>query len=95
MFDMPVIEKNQRQNYNRFKKFLVQNGYHMFQESVYIKLLRNISNTQKEIVKIESISSLEGNVQVLPMSLLNFKKMTSICGTAFDIEFFSDDVVCI
>ena len=34
-FDLPTLTVNDRQNYRTFRKFLIQNGFMMMQESVY------------------------------------------------------------
>ena len=40
-FDLPVTTPEGRQNYNKFRKFLIRNGFLMLQESVYSKLALN------------------------------------------------------
>ena len=93
MFDLPSVKKEQQKAYRKFKKNLMKCGYRMIQESMYVKLLHNISDSQTEISRIELFAPNEGQVQVLPLSLLNFKKMESVCGAPFDMKFFSDDIV--
>lgn len=44
LFDLPVSNSSERKQYNLFRKLLLHSGYRHFQHSVYIKLLRNISN---------------------------------------------------
>ena len=95
MFDLPVAEKKHRKAYREFKKYLLQNGYRTIQKSLYVKLLHNISNAKTEILKVKSAAPTEGNIQMLPLSLLNFKKMTAVCGSSFDMDFFSEDVICL
>ena len=52
-FDLPVTTPEGRQNYNKFRKFLIRNGFLMLQESVYSKLALNEAavNAIKENVK--------------------------------------------
>ena len=42
-FDLPTETALDRRNYRRFRKLLTQNGFLMLQESVYCKLLLNMS----------------------------------------------------
>ena len=95
LFDLPMTKKEQQRVYRKFKKHLIQNGYRRIQESVYVKLLRTTSNTQREIAKIKLASPIEGDIQILPLPLAYFKKMIAISGTPFDMDFFSDDVICL
>ena len=40
-FDLPNIYAADRKNYNKFRRFLINNGFIMVQESVYSKLVMN------------------------------------------------------
>ena len=40
-FDLPNIYAKDRRNYNLFRKFLLNEGFLMLQESVYSKLILN------------------------------------------------------
>lgn len=93
MFDLPMTDKKQQKAYRKFRKYLQQNGYRRVQESVYVKLLHNIINAEKEMSRIKHAAPCESSVQVLPLSLRSFKKMTAVRGTSFDIALFSDDIV--
>ena len=37
MFDLPVVTSVERQEYTKFRKFLLKSGFIMMQESVYTK----------------------------------------------------------
>lgn len=39
LFDLPTGSKAERRQYSEFRKFLIQDGYHMEQFSVYSRLL--------------------------------------------------------
>ena len=41
MFDLPVVSISDRREYNKFRKYLIKNGFFMMQESVYCKLAQN------------------------------------------------------
>ncbi|MGN0178730.1 MAG: CRISPR-associated endonuclease Cas2 [Monoglobaceae bacterium] len=93
MFDLPVTDKKQQKAYRKFRKYLQQKGYRRIQESVYVKLLHNIINAEKEISETKLAAPFDSSVQILPLSLHSFKKMTAVRGAAFDMELFSDDIV--
>lgn len=65
----------------------------MFQKSVYIKLLRNISSAEMEKGWIKSHAPTNGRIHMLDMNLMEFRKLTAIRGESFNIGFFADDVV--
>ena len=48
-FDLPVKTKEDRRNYARFRKYLIQNGYLMMQYSVYCKIFANRDAAIKHI----------------------------------------------
>ncbi len=91
MFDLPSTKNIYKKHYRKFIKILKSNGYIRMQESVFVKLLFNISFAKSEIGKITLPP--EGDVRVLTLSLNNFKKMTALLGENFDFHIFSDDFV--
>lgn len=53
-FDLPTETSKDRKNYSKFRKFLINEGFIMMQESVYSKLTLNNSVTssiREKIVK--------------------------------------------
>mgnify|MGYP002674975486 CR=1 FL=1 len=79
-FDLPVTTPEGRQNYNKFRKFLIRNGFLMLQESVYSKLALNEAavNAIKENVKKNKPD--EGLVQLLTITEKQYTKMDIIVG---------------
>ena len=49
LFDLPTITEKNRAEYRKFHKFLIQEGFIMMQESVYVKLALN-QNTAAAII---------------------------------------------
>lgn len=95
MFDLPNKEKEERVAYRKFYKYLKSNGYNFVQESVYVKLLRNFVVIESEISKLYEVAPTKGTVMALPMNLNQFKKIRTVCGKGFDVNFFSDNVISI
>lgn len=86
-FDLPTETASDRRNYRRFRKLLIQNGFLMLQESVYCKLLLNMS-AQKSIHQlIRQNKPPKGVVQLLTVTEKQFAKMEYIVGE------FSSDVI--
>lgn len=95
MFDVPTETKSDRKKYINFRKNLIKSGFTMFQKSIYIKLLRNISSTNEEIKKIREFCATSGNVRAITMNLQQFKKMHVIVGENVDFKTFSDPILVV
>lgn len=48
-FDLPTLTTRDRQEYRRFRKFLINEGFIMMQESIYSKIALN--NTTASLIK--------------------------------------------
>ena len=92
-FDLPAVTKVEKKHYRQFSRFLKKEGYISLQESVYIKLLRHSSQHVPESAKLEKNSPPEGKITALPLKLDDMKKLVTILGPAFDMSFFSDDII--
>ena len=93
LYDLPTQTTVQRHDAQKFRKELLAHGYLALQESVYVKLLRNTSNTDSEVEAVQKLAPQEGMVQVLPMSLQVFQAMRTVTGVGFDMHVFADDLV--
>lgn len=79
-FDLPVTAASQRREYNRFRKFLLMNGFVMMQESVYSKLALNGTAVQAIVDNIKKNKPEEGLVQVLSITEKQYSKIDLIVG---------------
>lgn len=79
-FDLPTLTLEDRREYRRFRKHLIETGFIMLQESVYVKLALNttVANSIKEKVKKEKPK--EGIVQMLIITERQFSKMEYLVG---------------
>ena len=92
-FDLPMLTKLDRREYNKFKKQLKKNGYVGIQNSVAIKLLHNSANNKKELTKLKTVSPKQGSVFALPICIADFKKIVSLSSVMFNFNYFIDDVI--
>lgn len=80
MFDLPTETTDQKREYRRFRKVLIQNGFSMLQESVYTRLILTPS------VEIVTLSALKkekpkgGIVTALMVTEKQFSGMEYIVG---------------
>lgn len=75
MFDLPVVSISDRREYNKFRKYLIKNGFFMMQESVYCKLAQNSTAADLIIDNIRKNKPLSGLVQALKITENNFQKL--------------------
>lgn len=95
MFDVPSKNQNDRKAYYRFRKNLLKNGYIMFQKSVYLKLLNNISSYTHEKDFLQSVCPENGNVCSMTTTKNEFKNNVQIFGREFNVSLLCDDVLFI
>lgn len=79
-FDLPMLSSEDRKAYTRFRKFLINDGYMMLQESVYCKLAMNQNSADAMILRIKQNKPNAGLVQVLTITEKQFASMELIIG---------------
>lgn len=79
-FDLPTNTIKERKAYTKFRKFLINEGFIMMQESVYVKLALNNSITNSEKEKIIKNKPEKGIVQILVITEKQFNSMEYITG---------------
>jgi len=79
-FDLPTESSEDKREYRKFRKFLINNGFIMMQESVYFKLLLNGTAEKNMIDHIRKNKPLAGIVQVLSVTEKQFARMEFITG---------------
>ena len=89
-FDLPTETGEDRRNYNRFRKFLIKNGFLMMQESVYCKLLMNPTAEQNLAEQLRKNRPSKGVVQLLTITEKQFSKIEYLTGE-FHSEVISSD----
>ena len=95
MFDLSVETAKQRKTYRNFRKFLIQSGFMMMQESIYTKLTVNSTAANAIIGNIRKHKPEEGLVQVLQVTEKQFANMAYIVGEAKNDVLDSDERVVI
>lgn len=79
-FDLPVTTVRERRDYSLFRKNLMEAGFYMMQESVYVKLIPTPS-TKIYIEKyLKSIVPSKGLVQILVITEKQFGNICTIVG---------------
>ena len=79
-FDLPVATEKNRRDYRVFRKFLIQSGFLMMQESVYCKLAQNGAVAERIVEALRKNKPAEGLVQVLRITEKQYSKIEFIVG---------------
>lgn len=80
MFDLPTISLQDMREYRRFRKFLIENGFIMMQESIYTKLLLNGSQATLMSKQVKKAVPKDGLVQMLVVTEKQFAGMELLAG---------------
>ena len=90
-FDLPTESLLNKQEYRKFRKFLIKKGFIMLQESVYCKLALNQTAANLIVNSVKEIRPQDGLVQLLTITEKQFSKMEFICGEGDNCIIDSDE----
>ena len=79
-FDLPTETVEDKREYRRFRKLLIQNGFLMLQESVYCRMLLTPSAGNAVLNLIRKNRPSQGIVQTLMITEKQFAGMEYIIG---------------
>lgn len=80
-FDLPSITYEERKSYTKFRKFLLNEGFIMMQESVYSKIALN-STTAKFIQdRVRKYKAPNGIIQMLVITEKQFAGIEYVIGS--------------
>ena len=79
-FDLPILTKTERNQYSKFRKYLMEHGFIMVQESVYSKIALNNTATEKMMVGLRKNKPKTGNVQVLTVTERQYQNIEFLIG---------------
>ena len=80
-FDLPNVYTNDKRNYTKFRRFLINEGFIMMQESVYSKLMMNSQQIQLLIQRIKRNAPKKGTIQVLNVTENQYAQIEYIIGS--------------
>lgn len=93
LFDLPTETSEQRHAYINFRKWLKMDGYMMWQYSIYVKSIRNLSMAPKEYEKLRKNAPLSGDIKAWHVSERNFRSIQQIRGKAFNAGLLCDKFI--
>lgn len=95
MFDLPVETVADRRAYTTFRKFLLQSGFIMMQESIYTKIASNSAMADAIASNVKKNRPPEGLVQLLRITEKQYAKMEFIVGEEKSEVLCSDERIVI
>lgn len=72
MFDLPTETKVQRKRYTEFRKFLIQDGFSMFQFSIYVRNCASRENAKVHVDRINKFLPPDGKVCIITITEKQF-----------------------
>ena len=79
-FDLPNVYMKDKRNYLLFRKFLINEGFIMLQESVYSKMVLNSLQANLLLERLRKKSPKKGIIQVLTITEKQYAKIEYIIG---------------
>lgn len=79
-FDLPNIYAKDKKNYLLFRKFLLNEGFLMMQESVYSKIVLNNQQSIALIERLRHRAPKKGLIQVLTITEKQYSQIEYIIG---------------
>jgi len=93
-FDLPVTTKAQRRVATQFRNFLLKDGYHMMQFSLYARVCNGLDAVEKHKKRLYSNTPDNGCVRLLVITEKQYESMEILVGklTACDAEFQTEQL---
>jgi CRISPR-associated protein Cas2 len=79
-FDLPVVKESDRKRYNKFRKYLLKNGYEMLQFSVYARICNGIDSMKVYLDKLYENTPDKGAVRVMTVTDKQYAEMKIFIG---------------
>ena len=79
-FDLPTETKKERKAAGKFRKDLIQDGFTMFQLSIYIRNCPSMENAQMHIRRVKSLIPEYGKVGIICITEKQFDSMELFVG---------------
>ena len=95
MFDLPTETSLDRRRYRNFRKFLIDDGFVMMQESIYSKICLNMHTVDKVESNVRKNCPPNGIVQVMSVTERQFAGMKMLVGEPDDVNVQTDERIIV
>lgn len=79
-FDMPTETKAQKKEYSNFRKFLLKDGFQMFQFSIYIRYCMSLESAAAHRKRVKDYKPQYGDIGVLTITDKQFAAIEILHG---------------
>ena len=79
-FDLPVTTAKNRREATRFRKFLLNDGYHMLQYSVYARVCNGVVAVEKHRARIRQNLPDNGAIRLLVITEKQYESIDILLG---------------
>ena len=85
-FDLPVKTKNERREATRFRNFLLKDGYHMIQYSVYARVCNGMDAVNKHRARIRINLPENGAIRLLVVTERQYEAIEILLGNLTEAD---------
>ena len=85
-FDLPVSTRTERRNASRFRNFLLSDGYHMIQYSVYARVCNGMDSVKKHRSRLRDSLPDNGSVRLLIITEKQFESIEIMLGALTEAD---------
>lgn len=75
LFDLPTETKKERRDAAQFRKKLLENGFMMFQFSIYMRFCQSVENADVHTKRVKTMLPEKGKVGIFTITDKQFGKM--------------------
>ncbi len=79
-FDLPTETKKERKIYSDFRKKIIQDGFTMFQFSIYLRHCSSMQNAEVHIKRVKKILPEKGHIGIMTITDKQFGMMEIFYG---------------
>ena len=79
-FDLPVKTKNQRRVATQFRNFLLKDGYHMVQYSLYARVCNGVDAVEKHKKRVNANLPDNGSIRLLVITEKQYESIAVLVG---------------
>lgn len=79
-FDLPVKTKKERREATQFRNFLLNDGYHMIQYSVYARVCNGMDAVAKHRARLKQHLPCNGSIRMLVITEKQFEAIEILLG---------------
>ncbi len=91
MFDLPTETSMDRRHYRWFRKYLIDEGFIMMQESIYTKICINMHAVERVEAGLEKNKPPKGLVQMMIVTERQFSQMKFLVGETNNVYIQTDE----